>query len=92
MNNLINKIFFKSQDLNCIFLSFKNINRETKIEKIFDAINSFSENSEIRYVGGCIRKIINKEKVNDIDLAVNLNPTEVCNALKKKKLSFMKVV
>jgi len=88
MNTLINKIFFKSQNLNYINLSFKNIRKETEVNKIFNAINSFSENSEIRYVGGCIRKIINKEKVDDIDLAVNLNPIEVCDALKKKNIKF----
>ena len=88
MNNLIDKIFFRYQNLNYINLSFKNIAKKTEIEKIFKAINAFSENSEIRYVGGCIRKIINKEEVDDIDLAVNLNPVEVCSALKKKNIKF----
>ena len=88
MNNLINKIFFRPQNLNYINLSFKNIEQKTKIERIFNAINIFSENSEIRYVGGCIRKIINREEVDDIDLAVNLNPVEVCSALKKKDIKF----
>ena len=91
MNNLIEKFFFRSQNLSYINLNIKKISKENEIQKIFEAINSFSKNSEIRYVGGCIRKIINKEKVDDIDLAVNLNPIEVCDALKKKKLSFMKV-
>ena len=90
MNTLLNKIFFKTQNLNYINLGFKNIRKETEIEKIFNAISSYSENSEIRYVGGCIRKIINKEKVDDIDLAVNLNPIEVCKALKKKDIRFYK--
>ena len=40
-------------------------------------IEEFSKNSEIRYVGGCVRKVINNEVINDIDLAVNLNPDEV---------------
>ena len=88
MNTLINKIFFRFQNLNYINLSFKNLRKKTEIDKIFNAINSFSENSEIRYVGGCIRKIINNEKVDDIDLAVNLNPIEVSDALKKKNIKF----
>ena len=88
MNNLIDKIFLRSQNLNYINLSFRNIEKKTEIEKILNAINTFSENSEIRYVGGCIRKIINKEEVDDIDLAVNLNPDEVCSALKKKNIKF----
>ena len=57
-----------------------------------NAINSYSSESEIRYVGGCIRKIINKENVDDIDLATNLEPKQVCEALKKKILIIMKLV
>ena len=88
MNNLIDKFFFRSQNLNYINLSFRNIRKENKVERIFNAISSFSSNSEIRYVGGCVRKIINKEKVDDIDLAVNLTPLEVCEALKKKDIKY----
>ncbi len=88
MNSLIDKIFFRSQNLNYVNLSIKNITKNSGIEKIFSAINSFSKESEIRYVGGCLRKIIRKEKVDDIDLAVNLSPIEVCNALKKKNITF----
>ena len=82
MNNLLDKIFFRSQNLNHINLGFKKIKKETEVEQLFKAIHSFSVNSEIRYVGGCVRKIINKEDFDDIDLAVNLNPKEVCEALK----------
>jgi len=88
MNNLIDKIFFRSQNLNYINLGIRNIKKETEVEKIFSAIHSFSQNSEIRYVGGCVRKIINKEKVDDIDLAVNLIPSDVCEALKKKDIKY----
>ena len=42
----------------------------------------------IRYVGGCVRKVINKEVVDDIDLATNLKPNEICEALKKKDINF----
>ena len=88
MNNLLDKIFFRSQNLNYINLGFKNIKKETEVSKIFEAIHSYSNNSEIRYVGGCVRKIINKERYDDIDLAVNLNPKEVCEALTKKDIKY----
>jgi poly(A) polymerase len=87
MNNLINKFFFRSQNLNLINLGFENI-KNTEIEKIFNAISSFSLNSELRYVGGCVRKIINKEKVDDIDLAVNLDPEDVCKALNQNNIKY----
>ena len=85
MNNLINKIFFRSQNLNYINLGFRRVKKETGVAQIFNSINSFSESSEIRYVGGCVRKVINKENIDDIDLAVNLKPTEVCEAFRRNK-------
>ena len=88
MNNLLDKIFFRSQNLNYINLGFKDIKKKTEVEQIFSAIHYFSANSEIRYVGGCVRKIINKEKVDDIDLAVNLKPADVCEALKNKNIKY----
>ena len=90
MINILNKIFLKSQNLNYINLGFANIIKKTEVKKIFDAINSFSKNSEIRYVGGCVRKIINKEKIDDIDLAVNLNPLDACKALEEKNIKYYK--
>ncbi len=88
MNNLLNKIFSKSQNLDYINLGFRVLKEETEVEQIFSAIQSFSTNSKVRYVGGCVRKIINKEKVDDIDLAVNLNPIDVCKALKLKNINY----
>jgi len=88
MNNLLKKIFFRSHKPNYINLSFRELKKENEVEQIFNAIHSFSAISEIRYVGGCVRKIINKEKVDDIDLAVNLEPTDVCEALNKNNVKY----
>jgi len=88
MKNLLSKIFIKNDSKNYYYKDFENINKLTKIEKIFNSISNFSEKSEIRYVGGSIRKIINKEKVDDIDLATNLIPQKVCEILKKNDINF----
>ena len=88
MDNFLDKIFFRSRNLDYISQNLKNITNKTPANKIFEAINSYSENSEVRYVGGCIRKVVKKEIVDDIDLATNLKPNEVCDALKKKKINF----
>ena len=88
MRSLINKIFFRSNNLDNISQNIKDLTINTPSNKIFKAINSYSSESEIRYVGGCIRKIINKEKVDDIDLATNLEPKEVCEALKKNNIKY----
>ncbi len=88
MRNLLSKIFENKDNKNYYFEDFKNLNKKTNIEKIFDLISNFSETSEIRYVGGSIRKIINREEVDDIDLATTINPLEVCEILKKNNISF----
>ena len=88
MINLFSKIFKIKDSKNYYFDDFKNLNKKTNIEKIFHLISNFSEISEIRYVGGSIRKIINREVVDDIDLATNITPLEVCEILKKNNISF----
>jgi len=88
MNNFLDKIFFRSRNLDYIGQNLKDITNQTSANKIFEAINTYSESSEVRYVGGCIRKVIKKETVDDIDLATNLKPSEICEALKKKEINF----
>ena len=88
MENFLNKFFFRFSNLNYISHSLINLSKQTPAKKIFEALNTYSDISEVRYVGGCIRKVIKKETVDDIDLATNLKPNEVCDALKKKDINF----
>ena len=88
MDKFLDKIFFRSRNLDYISQNLKDITNQTPANKIFEAINNYSESSEVRYVGGCIRKVINKEVVDDIDLATNLKPKEICEALKNKDINF----
>ena len=69
-------------------LNIKKIKKDKKVEKIFSAIFEFSKKSEARYVGGCIRKILNSEEVDDIDIATNLNPKEVIDVFKKNNINY----
>ena len=88
MRNLINKIFFRKNNLEKISKKIKDLSKTPQLKKIFDSINSYSEISEIRFVGGCIRKILNNEKVDDIDLATNLEPSEVSKVLKNNQIDY----
>ena len=90
MKNLLKFIFKNSNNINNKNIQFEKIKLEKGSSKIFDAINEYSEPSEVRYVGGCIRRILSNEYVDDIDLSTNLNPDEVCEALNKKKINFYK--
>ena len=88
MKNLFNKIFSNSKNLNLFKENIQNLTRKKPVGKIFDVINSYSPESEIRYVGGCLRKIFNNEEVDDIDLATNLHPSEVSKILKENRINF----
>ena len=88
MKSLLDKLFFRSNNLNIVSNNLKQISSDTPASKIFFAINSYSSLSEVRYVGGCVRKAIKGEKIDDIDLATNLEPKEVCEALKKNQINY----
>ena len=88
MESLIDKLFSRTSNLDYVSKKIKEISKEEEVVKIFNAINTFSSLSELRFVGGCIRKVINKEEIDDIDLATNLTPTQVCEALNKNNIKY----
>ena len=88
MISIVKKFFKKNNNQNSFSLELTKLKDETQVTKIFKSISDFSDESEIRYVGGCIRKILNNEKVDDIDLATNIDPHKVCEVLKKDNISF----
>ena len=90
MINFLDKFIIRNNNLDYVAKSIKNLSKDTPVKKIFESINKFSSTSEIRYVGGCIRKVIQKEIVDDIDLATNLSPQQVCEALKKNNINYYK--
>ena len=90
MINLFNNFFLKFRNSSFLNKEFQKLQKQTQVEKIFKAIENFSNRSEIRYVGGCVRKILNKEIVDDIDLAVNLSPEKISEILKKNNIKFYK--
>ena len=90
MIKYIDKLFRRTNNLNHVSKRIIDLSKDTPVKKIFDSITNFTPNAEIRYVGGCIRKIIRKEEVDDIDLATNLYPHQVCDALEKSNINYFK--
>ena len=88
MNSILDIIFFRRNNFKNISASIKDLSTHKKVDQIFKAIKQNSTSGEIRYVGGCIRKILNNEVVDDIDLATNLEPQEVCEILKNSNIKF----
>ena len=85
MFNFLNKFFASSNNIKSKFF---DLQKNSSVKKIFEAFQDYSTDSEIRYVGGCVRKILNNEKVDDVDMATNLNPDEIKQVLKKKNIKF----
>ena len=53
---------------------------------IFSYLNEIGKQSEVRFVGGCVRKAICGENIDDIDLATSLEPDEVKKRLNKEAI------
>jgi len=62
--------------------SLKFLENIKEIREIFSLINEIGKDNKIKFVGGCVRKSLSGEIIDDIDLATTLVPNEV-----KKKLS-----
>jgi len=88
MKNILTKIFSSKNELSSKEISFLEITKTTKVSELFKVISNYNDSSEIRYVGGCVRKILNNEKFDDIDLATNLKPEEVKECLKNNNIDF----
>jgi poly(A) polymerase len=86
MQDKIEKIIFK---IDHFFYKKFGSHKSTKIlenikeaHDIFYFLNENEEENTVRFVGGCVRKALCGEQIDDIDLATSLKPDEV-----KKKLS-----
>ena len=90
MINFFDTLVKKTNNLDHVAKSIKILSKNTPVKKIFDSISEFSTDSEVRYVGGCLRKIIKNELVDDIDLATNLTPEQVCKVLTKNNIDYYK--
>ena len=88
MKELLKKIFLSKKISSSKDLKFQELKDKSEVNKIFDAINSYNNISEVRYVGGCVRKILNKENTDDIDLATNLTPDQVKACLDNSKIKY----
>ena len=54
--------------------SIKFLENIKEAEIIFTSLNEIGEDSKVRFVGGCIRKSLCGENIDDIDLATSLTP------------------
>ena len=80
------RLFFKKFESNKSIKILKNI-KEAKI--IFSYLNETEKETKVRFVGGCVRKSLCGEKIDDIDLATSLEPDEVKKRLTKADIKII---
>ena len=87
---------FKSiVSLNKEFNSLENVKNLQDLQNlaatksIFSILDNQDISNKLKFVGGCVRKQLNKEMVNDIDIARSLTPDELKNILIAKKVFFI---
>ena len=88
MKNFLFK-FIKQKNINLnTNLKFENLKKKYEIKKIFNIFSNNLNNCQIRFIGGCVRKALSNENIDDIDLAVDLTPEEVKLILKNNNIKF----
>jgi len=55
---------------------------------LFSRLEKYNKNFKLMFVGGCIRKILNKEEIKDVDIATNIEPKELIRLLNKEKIQY----
>ena len=69
--------------------SLKLLENIKEARTIFSYLNEIGEESKVRFVGGCVRKSLCGEYIDDIDLATSLEPNEVKKKLDKNDVKVM---
>lgn len=88
MKNFLLK-FIKQKNINLnTNLKFENLKKKYEIKKIFNIFSNDLNNCQIRFIGGCVRKALSNENIDDIDLAVDLTPEKVKLILKNNNIKF----
>ena len=66
--------------------SIKSLENIKEAQLIFSCLNEIGKEDKVRFVGGCVRKAICGENIDDIDLATSLKPDEVKKELNKSDI------
>ena len=66
--------------------SLKFLENIREAKSIFSYLNDFGEEAKVKFVGGCVRKSLSGEKIDDIDLATSFTPDQVKNKLSQKNI------
>ena len=92
MMNIIELFFSKPNNKNVPRLSVKNLDDFkyfNEAKNIFILFKDYDKNCKPKLIGGCVRKLISGERIDDIDIAINLEPNKIKKALEEKNVKFI---
>jgi len=82
----IDRFFYKKFGSHKTTKILENI-KEAQV--IFSYIDEIGEENKIKFVGGCVRKALLGENIDDIDLATSLQPSEIKKKLENKNIQII---
>ncbi len=86
----IKSLFSGFQKDNIIRLSVKNLDDLKYFNTAKQIFIYFqNENYKLKLVGGCVRKLITEEKIDDMDIAINIEPEKIKKVLVEQKIKFV---
>ena len=86
----IKSLFSGFQKDNIIRLSVKNLDDLKYFNTAKQIFICFqNQNYKLKLVGGCVRKLITEEKIDDIDIAINIEPEKIKKVLVEQKIKFV---
>ena len=85
----IQSLFSGFQKDNIIRLSVKNLDDLKYFNTAKQIFICFqNQNYKLKLVGGCVRKLITEEKIDDMDIAINIEPEKIKKVLVEQKMKF----
>ena len=86
----IKSLFSGFQKDNIIRLSVKNLDDLKYFNTAKQIFICFqNQNYKPKLVGGCVRKLITEEKIDDMDIAINIEPEKIKKVLVEQKIKFV---
>jgi len=85
-------VFSKEKSFfNLIKRKFFPFHKSKEVKKIFSILSQDSENKQVAmFVGGCVRKYLSNEKIDDIDIATVYTPHQVIEKFKNSNIEVKK--
>ena len=81
--------FKNNKNFSISIKSLKDLEYFNGAKHIFLTLSKQNKKTKLMLIGGCVRKLLNQEEINDVDIAINLDPEEIKNILNQNKIKYL---